>query len=120
RRYELRPQLHTSLLLAITLTYTRSIHTRPLRDALPTSNQRRRGLRGTALLALAALKPKRIVNPQNSSEVSLRAAQLEEKLRKSLDRKSTRLNSSHVAISYAAFSLKKKLTVCQISISLDK
>src|SRR5437870_9387634 len=28
-----------------------------------------------------------------------------------LDRKSTRLNSSHVAISYAVFCLKKKITV---------
>src|SRR5690625_6785476 len=31
-----------------------------------------------------------------------------------LDRKSTRLNSSHVAISYAVFSLKKK-TICIIT-----
>src|SRR5439155_24834539 len=30
----------------------------------------------------------------------------------SLDRKSTRLNSSHVAISYAVFCLKKKKTTC--------
>src|SRR5690625_6446058 len=29
-----------------------------------------------------------------------------------LDRKSTRLNSSHVAISYAVFCLKKKTTQC--------
>src|SRR5690625_5474440 len=29
----------------------------------------------------------------------------------SLDRKSTRLNSSHVAISYAVFCLKKKITL---------
>src|SRR5690625_6297427 len=32
----------------------------------------------------------------------------EESLHKSIDRKSTRLNSSHVAISYAVFCLKKK------------
>src|SRR5690625_874027 len=31
-----------------------------------------------------------------------------------LDRKSTRLNSSHVAISYAVFCLKKKKIVCYI------
>src|SRR6266702_2808591 len=31
-----------------------------------------------------------------------------------LDRKSTRLNSSHVAISYAVFCLKKKKTICAI------
>src|SRR5690625_6962597 len=31
------------------------------------------------------------------------------------DRKSTRLNSSHVAISYAVFCLKKKITIVSIS-----
>src|SRR5690625_6444646 len=36
---------------------------------------------------------------------SRRAVELEEQIR---DRKSTRLNSSHVAISYAVFCLKKK------------
>src|SRR5699024_12203949 len=34
------------------------------------------------------------------------------------DRKSTRLNSSHVSISYAVFCLKKKITVFKIT--LDK
>src|SRR3712207_8155508 len=34
-----------------------------------------------------------------------------EKLEKSLDRKSTRLNSSHANISYAVFCLKKKKTL---------
>src|SRR5207253_11247178 len=32
-------------------------------------------------------------------------------IRQALDRKSTRLNSSHVAISYAVFCLKKKKTI---------
>src|SRR5699024_11467625 len=32
-----------------------------------------------------------------------------------LDRKSTRLNSSHVSISYAAFCLQKKTTDCAVS-----
>src|SRR5690606_41795276 len=31
-----------------------------------------------------------------------------------IDRKSTRLNSSHVKISYAVFCLKKKKTICRI------
>src|SRR5438874_9999805 len=39
----------------------------------------------------------------------LRAKQLA-RLRRLLDRKSTRLNSSHVEISYAVFCLKKKTT----------
>src|SRR5690349_22715844 len=36
------------------------------------------------------------------------AAAIEDKLAAGLDRKSTRLNSSHVEISYAVFCLKKK------------
>src|SRR5256885_12522888 len=31
------------------------------------------------------------------------------------DRKSTRLNSSHLVISYAVFCLKKKKTICKLS-----
>src|SRR5690349_23743699 len=41
--------------------------------------------------------------PQDSSQLASRAA-----TRSSIDRKSTRLNSSHVEISYAVFCLKKK------------
>src|SRR5437660_7921331 len=37
-------------------------------------------------------------------------AEAERRLGLGLDRKSTRLNSSHVAISYAVFCLKKKIT----------
>src|SRR5207249_9687028 len=33
-----------------------------------------------------------------------------------VDRKSTRLNSSHVSISYAVFCLKKKITICSRSL----
>src|SRR5690606_40564815 len=36
------------------------------------------------------------------------------------DRKSTRLNSSHVKISYAVFCLKKKISVCPGRISTRK
>src|SRR5690625_6759071 len=39
---------------------------------------------------------------------------------KSRDRKSTRLNSSHVAISYAVFCLKKKKAPCVPRSSLDR
>src|SRR5690625_6621846 len=37
-----------------------------------------------------------------------------ERLPKFVDRKSTRLNSSHVAISYAVFCLKKKILLCHL------
>src|SRR5699024_11362711 len=43
---------------------------------------------------------------QFSRQHNLREANIREELR--LDRKSTRLNSSHVSISYAVFCLKKK------------
>src|SRR5436309_8972817 len=39
--------------------------------------------------------------------------------RKTLDRKSTRLNSSHVKISYAVFCLKKKKTQCKGTLNSD-
>src|SRR3989442_11981858 len=45
-----------------------------------------------------------------ASEMRLRRFQQEAALAASLDRKSTRLNSSHVRISYAVFCLKKKKT----------
>src|SRR3712207_8385398 len=36
---------------------------------------------------------------------------------RAIDRKSTRLNSSHANISYAVFCLKKKKTLCSVTIS---
>src|SRR5256885_11321511 len=46
---------------------------------------------------------------KDRSPLSFRAS--EERLRPQGDRKSTRLNSSHLVISYAVFCLKKKKTV---------
>src|SRR5690625_6892140 len=43
-----------------------------------------------------------------SNEDIFAAHRIDEQLAKAIDRKSTRLNSSHVAISYAVFCLKKK------------
>src|SRR5690625_6199182 len=42
------------------------------------------------------------------------------KFRQKLDRKSTRLNSSHVAISYAVFCLKKKNKQLNMTLSIEK
>src|SRR5690625_967692 len=60
-------------------------------------------------VSLAALEgyPKR---PENRQEMqnSFESAAVHKSLRGVEDRKSTRLNSSHVAISYAVFCLKKK------------
>src|SRR5690625_5401597 len=44
--------------------------------------------------------------------VDVRSKEFFESLREAIDRKSTRLNSSHVAISYAVFCLKKKRHMC--------
>src|SRR3712207_8636127 len=44
----------------------------------------------------------------NADEAAVQPAQLAGELLASLDRKSTRLNSSHANISYAVFCLKKK------------
>src|SRR3989442_5750623 len=51
------------------------------------------------LAGLAERRIERIVNPDLSSGLTIRSIR---------DRKSTRLNSSHVRISYAVFCLKKK------------
>src|SRR5690625_6877692 len=45
---------------------------------------------------------------QRLRDLARRAERGEENFAQGLDRKSTRLNSSHVAISYAVFCLKKK------------
>src|SRR5438477_8934521 len=43
-----------------------------------------------------------------SSPLTITAAAMADKYKKVIDRKSTRLNSSHMSISYAVFCLKKK------------
>src|SRR5436309_13680202 len=70
-------------------TATTEIYTLSLHDALPIYRPRRPGFRCTRIPPLSP-PPRR----------NLRA--------RSIDRKSTRLNSSHVKISYAVFCLKKK------------
>src|SRR3989442_6359334 len=49
------------------------------------------------------------VRPERKGSLILRGARPAHADRAGLDRKSTRLNSSHVRISYAVFCLKKKL-----------
>src|SRR5690625_7845920 len=89
--------------LSITLLYTTSattmIYTLSLHDALPIylSEGRRRSPCHTD-----RHKPNRVHQWHSGSESSRPGTALER------DRKSTRLNSSHVAISYAVFCLKKK------------
>src|SRR6266850_3179162 len=78
-------------------TATTEIYTLSLHDALPTCDQ----------MARAATVPSALINvPRCGSRISSR------------DRKSTRLNSSHLVISYAVFCLKKKkkINICSFLI----
>src|SRR5437660_2574449 len=60
------------------------------------------------------------VGHDNKDEAHRRAAAKRRSERQRLDRKSTRLNSSHVAISYAVFCLKKKKKSIQYNQKPDK
>src|SRR2546426_12761289 len=83
-------------------TATTEIYTLSLHDALPICYQRCR-IRRTGPLRC---KPRR--NPSVDHEPRGRLGQTRH--HRELDRKSTRLNSSHLVISYAVFCLKKKKT----------
>src|SRR5207249_11553938 len=79
-------------------------HTLPLHDALPIC---------PALVTVAPAVSSPSVTPTPSSTALTVPAQLAAPLAPqptaaAVDRKSTRLNSSHVSISYAVFCLKKK------------
>src|SRR5256885_16991615 len=78
-------------------TATTEIYTLSLHDALPISEERDRAVAALAFVG-AAGKSRPDVGEHHE--------------RVSADRKSTRLNSSHLVISYAVFCLKKKTTNC--------
>src|SRR5258708_18160178 len=66
-----------------------------------------RGAGGSADLAFAAkIEPKKI--DRRRASISAVAAAMRARTSRLIDRKSTRLNSSHQIISYAVFCLKKK------------
>src|SRR5690625_6402356 len=91
--------------------------------AVPGIGLTKAGLRGTEAVryyffienfTINVLNPSQVYNICPTREIAERSSELPENLqyakpsRRSVDRKSTRLNSSHVAISYAVFCLKKK------------
>src|SRR3712207_7843852 len=93
-------------------TATTEIYTLSLHDALPISAAGLEHLHHlvevlAARVQLLALAVRRVLavlaDDQHAVDRQLRPAQ-----RERLDRKSTRLNSSHANISYAVFCLKKK------------
>src|SRR5690606_41302743 len=83
-----------------------TVYLLPLHDALPICVAARQCLVG---------QPVRIERPCEAPIAALRlcigARQVTEAWCDDIDRKSTRLNSSHVKISYAVFCLKKERTV---------
>src|SRR2546426_6426692 len=79
-------------------TATTEIYTLSLHDALPISS---RTSRGTGSTPRRSAGPAAATPPRSRSPSSRGAS-------RSRDRKSTRLNSSHLVISYAVFCLKKK------------
>src|SRR3712207_7897391 len=99
-------------------TATTEIYTLSLHDALPISWRTRCGAsarsperRADPLGDLRRLVVARVLRarPEEALEPVLRVA------RDDVDRKSTRLNSSHANISYAVFCLKKKNTPIRLS-----
>src|SRR5256885_14326266 len=78
-------------------TATTEIYTLSLHDALPISAK---------VLAFCGLKVIKIARPKAANILPKAAMVI--KLCDRPDRKSTRLNSSHLVISYAVFCLKKK------------
>src|SRR5439155_17928729 len=93
-------------------TYTPQLYTLSLHDALPISGpEQREGRRAherTSAIALAKAGTDR--SHMSSLAVTESRNQPGISNTEPGDRKSTRLNSSHVAISYAVFCLKKKKT----------
>src|SRR5690625_6997782 len=73
------------------------------------------GQKSEGIIPISELSNLHVENPadivEEGEELTLEVKKVEDEeivLSKKLDRKSTRLNSSHVAISYAVFCLKKK------------
>src|SRR5437773_9781434 len=84
-------------------TPTTAIYTLSLHDALPISHAQRH---------LRVAGGSRRARGRDSGPADLRPAG---RLRRG-DRKSTRLNSSHITISYAVFCLKKKKTIKKVKV----
>src|SRR5690606_41318225 len=106
---------HTPILLLLSPyffsndTATTKLYTLSLHDALPifflqvVDPTRERGLCQMKLFGRASYRP----CPRNGKKIS-ELFEVQSVSRRRADRKSTRLNSSHVKISYAVFCLKKK------------
>src|SRR5438874_3896097 len=86
---------------------TTEIYTLSLHDALPISAKPFEDLLGIVFGGQLVSQLEQHVEPRDISALQFQIL-LSQQLCLVLDRKSTRLNSSHVEISYAVFCLKKK------------
>src|SRR5690606_42144586 len=92
------------------------IYTLSLHDALPISHMAELALWNAASIAVPGAPLSPVAREQQDAAPARKAADwyldagqgMADVLRIARDRKSTRLNSSHVKISYAVFCLKKK------------
>src|SRR5205807_10561762 len=106
-----------TVLISLFVTHTASteIYTLSLHDALPILDALMAALKAdddAAMLAIFGDQHKNlVVTPDRAANAAMRAEVLARM--QTLDRKSTRLNSSHLVISYAVFCLKKKTTTTQ-------
>src|SRR5689334_24528941 len=95
-------------------TATTQIYTLSLHDALPISRSRRRrhgdATRGGRGVRVLRWTRSAVSFSRGSGNADSRTQLAIKRAGRSLDRKSTRLNSSHSSISYAVFCLKKKKT----------
>src|SRR5262245_65202795 len=101
------------------MTTATAMHTLSLHDALPISapEVEKTALRAQALCQQLGKTPQLVRALQKLATVRFARAEhqtarelAEQGLSLAQDRKSTRLNSSHLGISYAVFCLKKKIT----------
>src|SRR5690606_41901105 len=101
--YLIHPLRSSSLCFCFFVTLTPLHLTLSLHDALPISSSTPRERRQASAAGGATGAPVHQALAKQTATRKIRAETIE-----SRDRKSTRLNSSHVKISYAVFCLKKK------------
>src|SRR3712207_6865697 len=99
-------------------TATTEIYTLSLHDALPICSTQRAGQIWSGYLT--EVQEINTTFARRATETWIEAFRKQTELnQRMVDRKSTRLNSSHANISYAVFCLKKKTTLTQFSYHLS-
>src|SRR5205814_7760632 len=112
--FDLTRACHIPILFSYPATAPAAIYTLSLHDALPICDDVDHARRQVGLLAdLGEQQRGQRRRLRRLQHHGVAAGQRRGDLPREQDRKSTRLNSSHLGISYAVFCLKKKKTVCR-------